>query len=648
LFVGLLVALALGDAPAARASFQPLDLRVDGGEENWHAQRQFALRWSNPPGVAAVHYRVLAPDGGVAIEQTTLDWPATSIQHVSVPPMPGAYVAEVWLEQADGALGEVEDATLRFDDSRPADVQVLSVDGWIGRNAFPYPIQLSHPAAPLPLAGIRGYAVSVDGLAAGSPCAGPAECSDAETDLRGGIDADLLSLGELPEGVSFVHTVAVSGSGVPSATPGSTVLRVDKTDPAVRLDGDRGSSWSNEALTLRVTANDAASGMEASGASGPFTAIRIDAGAPTTAPGNTVAASVIASGVHTVSYYARDAAGNLADGAFSNGKPNPAPATATVRIDRESPLVAFAPAQDPLDPERIEARASDSLSGLAPGRASIAVRPAGSGERFQALPTELHSGLLRVRWDSDSYPPGEYEFRTTVHDVAGNAASSLSRGDGRRMLLRAPLKVATKIFVGSRDRTVPYGRGTWFGGRLIAARRVPIADAAVKIVERFQAGAVPRERASTARTAADGSFGVHLPPGPSRQVIAIAPPSGTVQGTTSKPLELSVHSRVGLRVSARHARVGGAPVVFSGRVGGDGAAIPADGKTVQLQFRLPGLPWSEFRTVRTDGRGRFRYPYRFTDDDSRGVRFQFRAYAPAQAGWPFEPAGSLPVTVQGV
>ena len=61
---------------------------------------------------------------------------------------------------------------------------------------------------------------------------------------------------------------------------------------------------------------------------------------------------------------------------------------------------------------------------------------------------------------------------------------------------------------------------------------------------------------------------------------------------------------------------------------------------MQLQFRLPGLPWSEFRTIHTDRRGHFRYAYRFADDDSRGVRFQFRAFAPAQAGWPYEPAGS--------
>jgi hypothetical protein len=118
-----------------------------------------------------------------------------------------------------------------------------------------------------------------------------------------------------------------------------------------------------------------------------------------------------------------------------------------------------------------------------------------------------------------------------------------------------------------------------------------------------------------------------------------------LRGTSLRPLRLTVRGGVRLRVSSMVARVGGPPVVFRGGVAG--GAIPAEGKTVQLQFRLPGLPWSEFRTVRTDPLGHFRYAYRFADDDSRGARFQFRAFAPAQAGWPYEPAGSLPVQVLG-
>ena len=51
--------------------------------------------------------------------------------------------------------------------------------------------------------------------------------------------------------------------------------------------------------------------------------------------------------------------------------------------------------------------------------------------------------------------------------------------------------------------------------------------------------------------------------------------------------------------------------------------------------------------MQTNARGRFRYLYAFSDDDSRDIRFQFRAYAPAQDGWPYEPAASKPVFVLG-
>lgn len=61
--VALALAIAAGEAPA-QAPLQPIDLRVDGGEDGWHAGRQFALRWVNPAGaIAAAHYRLLDPQG---------------------------------------------------------------------------------------------------------------------------------------------------------------------------------------------------------------------------------------------------------------------------------------------------------------------------------------------------------------------------------------------------------------------------------------------------------------------------------------------------------------------------------------------------------------------------------------------------------
>jgi len=645
---GLLAPTLVGTAPAS-AALQPLGLSVDGGEESWHAQRLFVLRWTNPAEpVAAVHYRVLDPAGHVVVAETRLAWPATAIQHLSVPPTPGAYTAEVWLENSDGGEGAPATAKLRFDDGRPGQIEPPPAPAWIGRTAFPYTLHLGHPVGQPPLSGIRGYAASINGLPGGSLCLTAGTCGANETELQSGSAGDALTITELPGGTSYLHAVAVSGSGTRSAASADTALHVDKTDPTVLLAGNP-DGWSNRPLTLTAAASDAASGMVASaGGSAPFTAIRIDGGAPVRADGSAVSATVIASGIHSVAYYARDAAGNVADGGVSNGQANHAPPIAQVRIDREPPRVAFAGAQDPLDPELIEARASDPLSGLDPARGSIGVRPAGSGEPFVELATERSGSLLHARWDSDSYPPGEYEFRAIAHDAAGNTASSSNKGDGSPMRLSSPLKIATRLLSDFRSRIVRYGRGASFGGRLVAGRSAALAGMPVRVIERFDPGAVPQERVSTVRTGTGGAFSVHLAPGPSRDLIAVAPPTATLRGAGTKPLRLGVRNGVRIRVSSAVARIGGPPVVFRGGVATSGAAMPAEGKAVQLQFRLTGGPWSEFRTIRTDRRGRFRYAYRFADDDSRGVRFQFRAYAPAQAGWPFEPAGSLPVQVLGV
>jgi hypothetical protein len=108
-----------------------------------------------------------------------------------------------------------------------------------------------------------------------------------------------------------------------------------------------------------------------------------------------------------------------------------------------------------------------------------------------------------------------------------------------------------------------------------------------------------------------------------------------------------VPSKVRLSASSRQARIGGRPVVFRGRVSRLGAALPRGGLAVALQFRLRGLKWSEFRTVATDSRGRFRYPYAFADDDSRGIRFQFRAVVADQEGWPYAAGTSRAVSVTG-
>lgn len=384
----------------------------------------------------------------------------------------------------------------------------------------------------------------------------------------------------------------------------------------------------------------------------PFTAIQVDGGAPSIGLGGSASAGVIGEGVHRIAYYARDAAGNVNDGATSNGVVNRPPGIAWVRIDRTPPAISFANAQDPRDPELVRARIVDQLSGPDLSRGWIGVRPAGSGDRFEPLPTTAPGeGELRARWNSDADPPGEYEFRAIGYDAAGNVTVATRRRNGTPMVLTNPLKATTTLVGGFQDRglsrTVPYGRGALLRGRLIAGRSSPLGGMPVRIVERFAAGTDPATRVSTVRTGPGGLFSIHLAPGPSRSIAVAFDGSPTLARSTGRTLDLRVRGRVRLRASAGVARVGGRPLVFRGQVVAPPGTIPPGGKSVQMQFRLPGLPWTEFRTIQTDHFGHFRYAYRFSDDDSRGVRFQFRASAPAQDDWPYEPTGSRPVIVLG-
>jgi hypothetical protein len=642
--------VSIADATPPR----PQPLSVVGGA-GWHSDNAFSLGWEGPvastPALVATHYRVLDPEGAV-LREASLSWVGDGAGPLLVPKVPGIYGAEVWFEDAGGAQGPAASTQLRFDDKQPGSVETGPVPGWIGRAAFPVGIHLDHPAGPPPLSGIRGYAAATDRDPGGSPCVDPLRCSEAETTLRGGPGDDELKIANLPDGTSYLHVVAVSGAGVKSAATGQAVLHVDTTDPVTHLAGAPGG-WTNRTVELTASASDSGSGMAPQGAGpAPFTAIRVDDGAPAIGAGDRATTRVIAEGAHRVSYYARDAAGNADDGAAGNGAAAHQPQTAWVRIDRTSPAVAFSNSQDPTDPDLIRAKIADPLSGPDTSRGWIGVRRAGSDDAFARLPSAPRAnGELRARWRSDAEPIGEYEFEAIGFDAAGNSTVTTRRADREPMVLSNPLKATTALRAAFQrrgtDRVVPYGRRVGIHGRLIAGLSRGLNDTPVRIVERFDPGADPVVRVWTVRTGPTGAFSIHAPPGPSRTIELAFEGTPTLARSSGRTLRLGVRNRLRLRTSAGAAKIGGKPLVFRGRVAAPPGTIPRTGMPVQLQFRLGGAPWSEFRTVQTDAGGRFRYAYRFTDDDSRGVRFQFRAYVSAQENWPYEPAGSRPVLVRG-
>jgi hypothetical protein len=677
--MALAVAIAAPSSAQADETPPPLNLRAYGIAEAWRTQRGYTLAWDNrsegDPPIVAIHYRVRNAAQAVTKERR-IDW-APALKD-TLPEVPGVYTAEVWFENAIGKEGPPASAQLRFDDMRPMQAGPIQIPRWLGRAAFPYTVRLSYPSSEVPISGIAGYAVALDSNATGDPCAAKDRCAGSEIDLDAGPGDSMLPIVGLPEGVSYIHVVAVSGSGMKSVLPRHALFQVDLTDPVTQLAGDPGT-WTNKPVTLTATASDSGSGMEVGGqTAGPFTALQVDGEPPKAELGASVSTTVIANGVHSVAYYARDAAGNVNDGSKGNGQSNAQPETAVVRIDRSAPSVSFVNSQLPTDPELIRVQVHDALSGPQPRRGWIGVRQAGSAESFEGLATEPTPSGFRARWDSDEYAPGEYEFRAIGYDMAGNASAAAVRADGSKMILSNPLKELSSLLAGfggrelvwhrctrSRgghrcrrvsakefaqrptERVIPFGRGIPFSGRLSAGPGAPLRAMDVRIIERFGSGANPPERVTVAKTGEDGMFAIRLAPGPSREVTAVFGGTDTLTRSIARPVRLGVQSDVSLQVSSAVARVGGRPLIFTGRVAANGAALPADGKSVQLQFRLPGIPWTEFRTVQTDRQGRFRYAYRFTDDDSRGVRFWFRAYAPAQGNWPYEPEGSEPVAVWG-
>jgi len=672
--------------PDAGASSSPGDAKlasrvaavhVAGGEATWHSDGQFHISWDLEEGGSDVAptefaYRIDdergQPTGPTRTVKLSEDSAWVSIPHgLGEMPAPGIYRLLLWMQNATQA-GPAATTALRQDSSPPAPVRPVVPTEWLRAGAAAE-VRVEHPAPPAPPSGIRGYAVEVDQGAGTEPCGGRATCTLAETALHGGEDDDTILLGPLAEGAQ-VRVVAVSGSGVRSVRSESAPLEVDGTPPTVRLRGAPGG-WSNHPLEIEASASDDLSGMVASGPAGPATAIAVDGGPPTVTPGDRATGVVHGDGVHEVTAFARDGVGNT-------GAADPATARLVARIDETAPQVTFASAQDPERPERIVARVADELSGPSSEIGSIQVRPAGSNLPFETLDTVVAGSRLLADWDSDAAVPGTYEFRAVGFDAAGNRTESGRRADGAAMLLSNPVKLPTALTVGFGGRTflahrchrgatglhcqshaisafarrpastrVAYGRGVPVAGRLVTAAGSPLADRPVTITETFEAGTALVRRETTVSTGPDGVFLARLGPGPSREVTISFAGDERLTKAVGRELRLEVRTALRLRTSAPIARVGGAPVVFTGHLGRRGAEIPLGGVAVQLEFRVAGLPWSEFRTVRSDSRGRFRYPYAFSDDDSRGIRFQFRAHVAPQAGWPYAEAYSRPVVVTG-
>jgi hypothetical protein len=175
-------------------------------------------------------------------------------------------------------------------------------------------------------------------------------------------------------------------------------------------------------------------------------------------------------------------------------------------------------------------------------------------------------------------------------------------------------------------------------GRLLDGQGEPIGSAALQVIQAVSGSSGP-ELIGHVLTAADGTFIVSVPAGPSRTIqVGYRAFAGdtryAAQGTVREAVSAGVRLTIApLRTSSQ------GTITLTGTVQGP---IPRRGAIVDLLVHYRGR-WEPFRTPRTNARGRFRVVYQFEG----GVgRFPFRAEVPAgQIGFPFASGMSKAVSV---
>ena len=617
----------------------PENIRVAGGD-GWHRINDFDVSWDLPgqeeweAPIDGGYYEVVSRSGAEVLGPEFLA-PERNQSHVDQIQLPtqGEYRIRVWLRDKAGNSSQANATStwLRFDDVPPGPPSLDPATGWISRDelAAPYVARWQAPSS-IPVSGVSGYAVVVDRSATTNPCDAQGEpeyCDGAE--ITNGPGELARAVSGLPEGSSWVHVAAVSGSGVRSSSVAHSELRVDLTDPETRIEGVP-SGWTRNPVTVVASASDALSGMQPQpGDDGaPATSIQVDGTARVANPGNEASVTISADGDHLVRAWARDLAGNSA---------STHPVLARARVDATAPRLAFANSQDPSDPELIRAPVSDPLSGVAGGE--IAYRRQGATQ-WTPLATELRQGELRARLPSDQLADGTYELRATALDAAGNEAETTSREDGAPMTLEVPLKIATTLRAGlgpgARRLTIGYDRASRVAGRLVDPAGAPVAGQELTVSERFASGALDLEREHTITTGEDGTFRLGLLPGPNRRVTVSFDGTRRYSASASHDLRLLVHGSARFAATERRIRAGHR-FAFYGRVRHLGARLPDGGKLVELQVRRPE-GWDTVRQAfRTRATGRWRFPFRFGDYYYRPTRFRFRLKVVREAGWPYRP-----------
>jgi 5-hydroxyisourate hydrolase-like protein (transthyretin family) len=329
-------------------------------------------------------------------------------------------------------------------------------------------------------------------------------------------------------------------------------------------------------------------------------------------------------GDFTLHVWLEDSAGNQREAG--------AVASVPLRFDPDPPEVGFL-APDATDPLRVALKATDRHSGLASGE--IEMRAIGT-RTWHGLRTERQGSQLVAHVDDERFTKGTYEFRGHAVDRAGNEASTGKRTDGSAASIRLPARIDTRLAVGMSRRSrrtrprfdatvlATFGSRLRLTGLLTNADGQPIDGATIEAFGKRDNFAI-----GLATTGANGRFRYILRASRNRDLVFRYGGSRRI-GAAIARFHLRVRAASSIRTS-RHQLRNGQQVTFTGRV--RSRPLPASGKLIEIQAYFRGR-WRTISTVRTDHRGRWRFPYRFGATLGR-VTYRFRAQMPVEGGYPF-------------
>ena len=561
------------------------------------------------------------------------------IRYLEVPPVPGVYRLEAWLEDAGRNRAPPRRQPTSASTTSPRRRRLPRHRRAGCPAASRALLESGHPAGPLPLSGIRGYAVSLDRGSGGHPCADPSLCSPAETDLAGGIDDDSLSLGTLAEGTTYARVVAVSGAGVPSPVRTAT-FRVDATAAARLADGDPRRLEQRPGEDRRPRAGPAVGHGGGRRRPGRSPRSRSTAAPRRRRPATRRRPGSSGSGVHTVAPLRPRRRRQRQPTATTATAP---PQTAVVRIDEDPPAGRLRRRPGPGRTGADRSAGRDALSGPEP-QPGLDRGPPRRDPR--PLRGAADPGRRRGGWSPAGTPtptrPASTSSSPPASTPPATPATGADRAHGGRMVLVNPLKTPVSL-------TAKLGGRAHRAGACGGSEAARWRSSAIAVVETFAAGAEPQRRTSFRTHRRErrllAAAGARAEPRrrrllrrhPDPDAGAPAPSAHLGVGDGRAPARLRRDGE-GRRQAGRLQRRGSPPAAPEGRR----AACRSN-----CSSAIPGAGWRGFRTVEADRRGRFRYAYRFSDDDSRGVRFRFRAHVKGREGWPYEPGSSRPVTVTG-